>query len=70
MDEIRCGACRKKLGEGEFARLIIKCPRCGVLNHLRAGSPEPERRRASNPERTLNGNHANKKAAAASAPAR
>lgn len=70
MEEIRCGACRKKLGEGIFAQLIIKCPRCGALNHLRAKSPEPERHRASNPEGTLNGNHANSKATANSASAR
>ena len=68
--EIRCGACRKKLGEGIYARLIIKCPRCGALNSLRATSPEPERHRASNPEGTLNGNDANSKATANSASAR
>jgi phage FluMu protein Com len=70
MEEIRCGACRKKLGEGVFAQLVIKCPRCGVLNHLRAKSPEPERHRASNPEGTLNGKYANRKATAGSASAR
>lgn len=70
MEEIRCGVCRKKLGEGIFAHLVIKCPRCGALNHLRAKSPEPERHRASNPEGTLNGNHANSKATANSASAR
>lgn len=42
--EIRCGACSRKLGQGEFALLEIKCPRCGTLNTLmRAPSPEPER---------------------------
>lgn len=34
MDDIRCGHCRRKLGEGVYARLAIKCPRCGTLNHL------------------------------------
>lgn len=34
MQEIRCGACRRKLGEGVFPRLAIKCPRCGVLNQF------------------------------------
>lgn len=43
MDEIRCGNCHRKLGEGEYTRLVIKCPRCGVLNQLRAVSPIPER---------------------------
>ena len=55
MEEIRCGACRKKLGEGVFAQLVIKCPRCGVLNHLRAKSPEPERPGASFNESNMNG---------------
>ncbi|MBE0595706.1 MAG: Com family DNA-binding transcriptional regulator [Desulfuromonadales bacterium] len=51
MDEIRCGACSRKLGEGEYVSLQIKCPRCGTLNSLRAGpSPEQERRRASKKE--------------------
>ncbi|WP_099737245.1 Com family DNA-binding transcriptional regulator [Comamonas sp. 26] len=45
MDEIRCGSCRKKLGEGVFQRLNIKCPRCGAFNQLSAQSatPEPQR---------------------------
>lgn len=55
MEEIRCGACRKKLGEGVFAQLVIKCPRCGALNHLRATSPEPERPGAPFSESTMNG---------------
>ena len=43
MNEIRCGACARKLGEGEYIRLTIKCPRCGVMNTLRAERPTPER---------------------------
>jgi phage FluMu protein Com len=46
MQEIRCGHCHKKLGVGEFRRLLIKCPRCKGMNHLRAASSESERRRA------------------------
>lgn len=48
MQEIRCGQCARKLGQGDYAHLVIKCPRCGALNDLRAASPEPERHRASN----------------------
>ncbi|CAN7438703.1 Com family DNA-binding transcriptional regulator [Acidovorax sp. LjRoot118] len=48
MTEIRCGECRKKLGEGEYTVLTIKCPRCGAVNTLRAMSPPPERHRAPN----------------------
>lgn len=36
MEEIRCGACGRKLGEGIFARLAIKCPRCGTLNQFQS----------------------------------
>lgn len=42
MDEIRCGACGKKLGNGIYQSLAIKCPRCKTLNFLRAESPKPE----------------------------
>ncbi|MFZ6708993.1 Com family DNA-binding transcriptional regulator [Undibacterium sp. TC9W] len=38
MQTIRCGSCSRKLGEGEFVTLAIKCPRCKTLNHLRATS--------------------------------
>ncbi|MBI3727362.1 MAG: Com family DNA-binding transcriptional regulator [Burkholderiales bacterium] len=38
MQDIRCGTCSRKLGEGEFVTLAIKCPRCKTLNHLRAMS--------------------------------
>ncbi|HGL5374053.1 TPA: Com family DNA-binding transcriptional regulator [Citrobacter farmeri] len=45
MKEIRCGHCRRKLAEGAFFCLSIKCPRCGTLNYLSAESikSEPER---------------------------
>lgn len=47
-NEIRCGACRRKLGEGEYTRLTIKCPRCGVLNQfLSALSASPTERHSS-----------------------
>ncbi|MDP3324252.1 MAG: Com family DNA-binding transcriptional regulator [Hydrogenophaga sp.] len=51
MNEIRCGACSRKLATGQFIHLEIKCPRCGTLNHLRAESPSNERHRASSPEK-------------------
>ncbi|MFE1572299.1 Com family DNA-binding transcriptional regulator [Comamonas odontotermitis] len=47
MQEIRCGSCGRKLGEGIFQILSIKCPRCGTINSLRALSPTPERPGAS-----------------------
>ena len=50
MDEIRCGNCRKKLGEGVFMRLNIKCPRCGAFNQLSAKSAEPEPHRGPTAE--------------------
>ncbi|MBN9365995.1 MAG: Com family DNA-binding transcriptional regulator [Comamonadaceae bacterium] len=40
MEEIRCGACGRKLGEGIFARLAIKCPRCGTLKTPQGASRE------------------------------
>ena len=53
LDEIRCGTCSKKLGEGKYRELEIKCPRCGTLNYLRAApSPSPERPRASTDKET------------------
>ncbi len=41
INDIRCGNCRRKLGEGTYLVLAIKCPRCGTLNHLRASTPSP-----------------------------
>ncbi|ELQ8315408.1 MULTISPECIES: Com family DNA-binding transcriptional regulator [Pseudomonadota] len=55
MREIRCAACSRKLGEGVFTRLVIKCPRCRALNVLKAESLPPERRRASSIERMPDG---------------
>ena len=42
MNEIRCGSCRRKLAEGEYIRLAIKCPRCGAFNQLSAQSAPKE----------------------------
>ncbi|MFZ6644430.1 Com family DNA-binding transcriptional regulator [Undibacterium sp. TJN25] len=43
MRDIRCGRCNKKLAEGFYLCLTIKCSRCGTLNQLRAESPTSER---------------------------
>ncbi|MBX9935344.1 MAG: Com family DNA-binding transcriptional regulator [Burkholderiaceae bacterium] len=50
MNEIRCGNCQRKLGEGVYTHLAIKCPRCKALNQLCAQSAPPERQSASHPE--------------------
>lgn len=52
MQEIRCGNCRRKLGEGEYSRLSIKCPRCGAFNQLSAQSASQESHRG--PEAEIN----------------
>ncbi|WP_143714421.1 Com family DNA-binding transcriptional regulator [Laribacter hongkongensis] len=39
LPQIRCGACHRKLGEGHYRVLVIKCPRCGALNHMKAAEP-------------------------------
>ena len=39
MKEIRCRNCNKKLAEADFRRLVIKCPRCGAMNTLKAVEP-------------------------------
>ncbi|NMM75397.1 hypothetical protein B2J88_20320 [Rhodococcus sp. SRB_17] len=57
MEEIRCGACSRKLGEGVYTRLTIKCPRCGAINSLRAQSPTLERHGASNANGPTHGPH-------------
>ncbi|WP_072242817.1 MULTISPECIES: Com family DNA-binding transcriptional regulator [Gulbenkiania] len=49
MQDIRCGHCQRKLAEGRYIEITIKCPRCGTMNSLRAASPTPERRRAPTP---------------------
>ncbi|WP_310614328.1 Com family DNA-binding transcriptional regulator [Limnohabitans sp.] len=56
MQELRCGACSKLLARGVFERVQIKCGRCRTLNDVRAGaegatSPQPERPRASKPNK-------------------
>lgn len=56
LEEIRCGNCNRKLAEADYRRLVIKCPRCGALNALRAKSPQPERQRASLRKETPDGN--------------
>ncbi|WP_460552875.1 Com family DNA-binding transcriptional regulator [Comamonas piscis] len=53
--EIRCGSCGRKLGEGIYQVLSIKCPRCGTLNSLRALSPTPERQGAPDLKDCLDG---------------
>ena len=40
--DIRCGKCNRKLGEGQYIRLAIKCPRCGAFNQLSAQSAPKE----------------------------
>ncbi|MBR7777370.1 Com family DNA-binding transcriptional regulator [Undibacterium sp. BYS50W] len=47
MQDIRCGTCSRKLGEGEYITLTIKCPRCKTMNNLRATSSTTECHRAS-----------------------
>ena len=36
MQDIRCGHCLRKLAEGQYIEITIKCPRCGTLNSLSA----------------------------------
>lgn len=40
--ETRCAHCNRLLFTGEALDLVIKCPRCGAYNHVRAMSPVPE----------------------------
>ncbi|WP_084502098.1 Com family DNA-binding transcriptional regulator [Fundidesulfovibrio putealis] len=50
MQEIRCAKCNRLLAKGSAAELEIKCPRCGVYNHLRAmPSPDQEPQEAIQP---------------------
>ncbi|MCB8572108.1 Com family DNA-binding transcriptional regulator [Bilophila wadsworthia] len=44
LPEIRCGHCGKLLARGLAVDLEIRCPRCGADNHVRAASPDHERR--------------------------
>lgn len=57
MNEFRCGACNRKLGEGEFTQIMIKCPRCGTMNNLRALRPLPECPSAPMKESAMNEKH-------------
>ncbi|WP_293765816.1 Com family DNA-binding transcriptional regulator [uncultured Aquitalea sp.] len=41
-NEIRCGQCGRKLAEGQYLTLHIKCPRCRAMNHFKATSHTPE----------------------------
>ncbi|WP_081986698.1 Com family DNA-binding transcriptional regulator [Chitinibacter sp. ZOR0017] len=45
INSIRCGQCDRKLAEGRYLELSIKCPRCGNLNQYQSIS---ERHRAPN----------------------
>ena len=46
VEEIRCSNCNKKLAEADYRRLAIKCPRCGVMNTLKATEPLPSAKSA------------------------
>lgn len=39
VEEIRCSKCNKKLAEADYRLLVIKCPRCGEMNTLKAIEP-------------------------------
>lgn len=39
VEEVRCCKCNKKLAEADYRQLVIKCPRCGVMNTLKAIEP-------------------------------
>ncbi|TDK65964.1 Com family DNA-binding transcriptional regulator [Sapientia aquatica] len=60
MQEIRCGNCHRKLGEGIYIQLSIKCPRCKTMNtynHIGAKSTPPACHRASRLNATLEDAH-------------
>lgn len=38
--EVRCYNCNKKLAEADYRYLVIKCPRCGAMNNLKAVEPQ------------------------------
>ena len=52
MQEIRCGACGRKLGTGIFIELQIKCNRCKTMNFLRVSNPIPEHHECRTKENT------------------
>ncbi|MBN3005587.1 Com family DNA-binding transcriptional regulator [Chromobacterium alkanivorans] len=39
MQDIRCGHCQRKLAEGRYIEITIKCPRCRAYNTLKAAEP-------------------------------
>lgn len=55
MKEIRCSKCNKKLAEADYRQLVIKCPRCGVMNTLKATEPLVRVKTARSPEEKQNG---------------
>ncbi|TAG43604.1 MAG: Com family DNA-binding transcriptional regulator [Betaproteobacteria bacterium] len=59
MIDIRCAACNRKLGTGQFSLLIIKCARCSTLNTFteRPGQAFEPANRAPPPERPERQNH-------------
>ncbi len=50
MQDIRCRQCAKLLARAVYTYLEIKCPRCRVINSLKAESLAPERPERLNPE--------------------
>lgn len=56
-NDIRCGQCGRKLGEGIYTVLSIKCPRCRVLNHLWAPSQSPRASERPTFRKDANGTH-------------
>ncbi|MBX8488041.1 Com family DNA-binding transcriptional regulator [Pseudomonas cichorii] len=41
LKDCRCNKCKRLLARlGEYTELQIKCPRCGMLNHVKAASLE------------------------------
>lgn len=50
MKDIRCAACNRKLAEGQFVKLVIKCVRCSALNTF-TEHPDPEVNSVPPPER-------------------
>ncbi|WP_306553383.1 Com family DNA-binding transcriptional regulator [Acidovorax sp.] len=50
MMEVRCGRCQKLLARAD-GFVEIKCPRCGCLNHWRAGAADPSGESPQMPER-------------------
>lgn len=39
--DIRCGQCGRKMAEGTYIVLSIKCPCCRAINHYRASTRTP-----------------------------